>query len=510
MINKLKNYFIDNYTIGITSFIVGVTIYLPSMILHLTNGDGYWNSETFKTNYAWENALGRYGLSFIGKLFGNYSSSTISIPITIFLLIIIGGIICDLFNIKGKLNYLLVNILLMFSMSMSTTLSFHYSSIGYISSFLLAVLSVYVSYNNKNLIVSALLLTFSISIYQGYIGVSITLIVMKLIQIIINNEEIKPFLIKSLLYGIIGTILYLIIAKNGELLFGIGLIEGRGFSEMGTINISMLPELIIRAYTNWFDFYFTNSFINNSWYYKNFINLVLYLLLLFIIIYKTYINKIYENKLNLILLIILIITIPICLSIMSILSPHALSTDITGLLMVPQTVLFYIFIFVFIEDFKYIKQISILLLSAFVFIQIIYTSIFINFMETSLRQSYTMANTMMHKICDKYEYIPGMKVAIVGKADNFYFDLSNEHQRYILKGTPIKDGMFWNDYSGQQHGWINFLRNYMAIDFSIVYIDEFNSLINEKVLKEMGSFPNDNSIIKKDDIVIIKLGDIEY
>jgi hypothetical protein len=178
--------------------------------------------------------------------------------------------------------------------------------------------------------------------------------------------------------------------------------------------------------------------------------------------------------------------------------------------MVPQTVLFYIFIFVFIEDFKYIKQISILLLSAFVFIQIIYTSIFINFMETSLRQSYTMANTMMHKICDKYEYIPGMKVAIVGKADNFYFDLSNEHQRYILKGTPIKDGMFWNDYSGQQHGWINFLRNYMAIDFSIVYIDEFNSLINEKVLKEMGSFPNDNSIIKKDDIVIIKLGDIEY
>ena len=32
---------------------------------------------------------------------------------------------------------------------------------------------------------------------------------------------------------------------------------------MGTINISMLPELIIRAYTNWFDFYFTNSFINN-------------------------------------------------------------------------------------------------------------------------------------------------------------------------------------------------------------------------------------------------------
>ena len=36
---------------------------------------------------------------------------------------------------------------------------------------------------------------------------------MKLIQIIINNEEIKPFLIKSLLYGIIGTILYLIIAK---------------------------------------------------------------------------------------------------------------------------------------------------------------------------------------------------------------------------------------------------------------------------------------------------------
>ena len=148
MINKLKNYFIDNYTIGITSFIVGVTIYLPSMILHLTNGDGYWNSETFKTNYAWENALGRYVLSFIGKLFGNYSSSTISIPITIFLLIIIGGIICDLFNIKGKLNYLLVNLLLMFSMSMSTTLSIIIQVLDIF--FLLAVLSVYVSYNNKN------------------------------------------------------------------------------------------------------------------------------------------------------------------------------------------------------------------------------------------------------------------------------------------------------------------------------------------------------------------------
>ena len=510
MINKLKNYFIDNYTICITSFIVGITIYLPSMILHLTNGDGYWNSETFKTNYFWENALGRYGLSFIGRLFGSYSSSTISIPVNIFLLIIVGGIICSLFDIKEKINYLLVNLLLMFSMSMSTTLSYHYSSIGYISSFLLAVISVYVAYYNKNIFISILLLTFSISIYQGYIGVAITLIVMKLIQLIIKNEDVKPFLIKSLLYGIIGTILYLIIAKNGEFIFGVALHDSRGFSSMGEINISILPELFTRAYTNWFDFYFTNNFITNSWYYKNFINLILYVILLFIIIYKTYINKIYENKLNSILLIILIVTFPISLSIMSILSPHALSTDVTGLLMVPQTVLFYIFILVFIDHFKYIKQISLSLLSAFIFIQILYTSIFINFMEISLRQSYTMANTMMYKISEKYEYIPGMKVAIVGKSDNFYMDLASEHQRYILKGTPIEYGMFWTDYFGQQSSWLNFLRNYMGIDFSLVDIKDFNNLISEKELKEMGSFPNKNSIVKIHDTVIIKLGEVKY
>ena len=510
MINKLKNYFIDNYTICITSFIVGITIYLPSMILHLTNGDGYWNSETFKTNYFWENALGRYGLSFIGRLFGSYSSSTISIPVNIFLLIIVGGIICSLFDIKEKINYLLVNLLLMFSMSMSTTLSYHYSSIGYISSFLLAVISVYVAYYNKNIFISILLLTFSISIYQGYIGVAITLIVMKLIQLIIKNEDVKPFLIKSLLYGIIGTILYLIIAKNGEFIFGVALHDSRGFSSMGEINISILPELFTRAYTNWFDFYFTNNFITNSWYYKNFINLILYVILLFIIIYKTYINKIYENKLNSILLIILIVTFPISLSIMSILSPHALSTDVTGLLMVPQTVLFYIFILVFIDHFKYIKQISLSLLSAFIFIQILYTSIFINFMEISLRQSYTMANIMMYKISEKYEYIPGMKVAIVGKSDNFYMDLASEHQRYILKGTPIEYGIFWTDYFGQQSSWLNFLRNYMAIDFSLVNKHDFDNLISKKELDKMGAFPNENSIIKVHDTVIIKLGDIEY
>jgi len=118
--------------------------------------------------------------------------------------------------------------------------------------------------------------------------------------------------------------------------------------------------------------------------------------------------------------------------------------------------------------------------------------------------------TFGNKISEKYEYIPGMKVAIVGKSDNFYMDLASEHQRYILKGTPIEYGMFWTDYFGQQSSWLNFLRNYMGIDFSLVDIKDFNNLISEKELKEMGSFPNKNSIVKIHDTVIIKLGEVKY
>ena len=73
MINELKIYFKDKYMSCITAFVVGITIYLPSMVLRLSNPDGYWNSETFKINYNWENALGRFGLRYVGRLDGRAS-----------------------------------------------------------------------------------------------------------------------------------------------------------------------------------------------------------------------------------------------------------------------------------------------------------------------------------------------------------------------------------------------------------------------------------------------------
>lgn len=515
MINELKIYFKDKYMSCITAFVVGITIYLPSMVLRLSNPDGYWNSETFKINYNWENALGRFGLRYVGRLLGSFSSSFLSIPINIFLLVIIGGLISSLLNINKKSKYLLITLLLMFSMSMSTTLSYHYSSVGYILSFLFSVIPVYIIFKTDNYlytIISAILLTISISLYQAYIAVTIFLIIIKLIQLLLidlENNEIIKYIAKSLIFGILGTSLYLLIAKNSQILFGVALDSGRGFSTMGNIGISQLPILISRAYTNWFDYYFTNNFITNSWYFKNIINIILYVSGFLAIIYIIYKNNIYKDKFKIILLTLIILTLPIALAIMSILSPEALSTDVTGLLMVPQTILFYVLIIVIFEEikFKYIKPLMISLISLFLFIQIIYTTIFQSYMETSMRQSYTIANTMFTKISEEYGYTPGMKVAIINKPSNFYLDLANEHQRYILKGTPIVDGMFWSDHFGQQSSWINFLKNYMGIDFSYVLEDEFNNLISKSEFNQMGSFPNENSMVKKQDAIIIKLGD---
>ena len=504
-----KNYFKERIAYLFSVFLLGIVVYLPMITHNLTNADGIWNSEHFKASYVWENALGRFGLRFVGKLIGNYTNASFSVPISILLIILSVSLICFLFEIKNKVSFVLVLLISLFSLSFVSTISYHYCSIAYFSAFLLSVICILlIKYDSKvNILLSIISLIILLSLYQAYIGVSVVLGLFYVLKMILKQEkDVMKFVYKGLAFGVVGVGLYLIISKNSNLLFNVSIDSGRGFADMGKISLSSLPSLIKNAYDNSFNFYFNDVFVSNSWYFRGFINIVVVLLNLILSAFIFVKKEIYKDYKLSVLFVLIILVLPISLSLMVVVAPLAFDTSTTGILMVPQMFLTYVFLFVLIDTYDFNKVINIfskVVLGVIVFTQILYASIFQNYLMNCFNETYTMANMILNKI----DYTPDMKIVIQGKPESFYTSESLEHHRYILKGTPVSYGIFWHDYNGQENGWVKFYENYMSIKFSVVYMDEFEALSKEVNYDKMPSFPSEGSIVKVKDVVIVKLGE---
>lgn len=205
---------------------------------------------------------GRWGLGALDSIFPNYSMPWIYGVITIVLMAVSVCIILHIFHIRSKLlQALLAGSILVFP-SLIGTFGYMFTSSSYAVSFLLAVLAVWlICKPNKFWAIPALAcMVLSLSIYQSYIAIAASLLVLVLIQQLLREDKPLPVLLRGIYFVaflIISLALYYI--GTQVVLFITGT-EFNSYADSSiSFSLSSIPSGIALAYSS-FGKFFTEGY----------------------------------------------------------------------------------------------------------------------------------------------------------------------------------------------------------------------------------------------------------
>ena len=206
---------------------------------------------------------GRWGLGALDLIFPNVSMPWIYGIITMLCIAVAICLIIDIFSIRSKPLQVLLSASIMVFPSLIGVFGYMFTSSCYGVSFLLAVLSIWVLCRPWKLAVLPALacLIGSVSIYQAYISVAASLLVLVLIQKLLVGEDPLLILKKG-----IGYVLFLIVGLGGYYLLTrlIMITKHIPFNEYAadsiSFSISYLPKGIRLAYSSFFQFFYMPYF----------------------------------------------------------------------------------------------------------------------------------------------------------------------------------------------------------------------------------------------------------
>lgn len=202
--------------------------------------------------------LGRWGLNILEFIFPNVSMPWIYGIITIFLMSIAACMIVNIFQIRNKLLQILLPGCIIVFPALIGTFSYMFTVSSYAVAFLLAVLAVQLIQNpTKVTILPALVcMVFSLGIYQAYISVASSLLVLICIQHLLRGTDVSRVLRKGITYLIfLGASLcsYYAVTKISMFIFQ------NSFSSYASnsiaFNLADVPSNILLAYKSFFRFF---------------------------------------------------------------------------------------------------------------------------------------------------------------------------------------------------------------------------------------------------------------
>ena len=417
----MKKLIKNNYHIIILSIISLLIIHFILLTKNITTADVLIN-DFYYNGYSWEISLGRFGLYFIGLINNFIVIKEINIFISMILISLIIVFIIDIFKINKLYKKILISLLIVSSPIISSYLVFYYCSVGYLLSVLLSIIGSYLLINNKNKLLSILCFVISLSMYQASISIGISIIVLYSIKEVINKRIKIKDIIYKLFIIFISMIIYFIIMKLSLVIFNIDQASYSGANKIGFSSILDIFNNIKRTYISFYDYFFTNKILKNTYIYNNIINIFLF--------------------------IILIIT----------------PTDNYQLLMSSSYLLFIPFIISFDYD-KYLKYIMIIISILLIRNYIIQDYSTYKSLENTFNKTYNLLSS--NNDLDK-------DIMVIGDIK----DISNINKYNY--GFISDYSLFWDDYSNRRNGVIKFYKYYLGRDINYVSEDKYKELINKE------------------------------
>lgn len=201
--------------------------------------------------------LGRWGLQLLGEFAQRWGGNT-NLPLVnglIYLVLVAlsAAILVKVFSIRDRKHAILIGMVFAVFPASVSTMIHRYCAVYYGISMLLAVSAVWVIHRHKiwGSVLSVLMITMSLGIYQAYIPVTIAAFILLLIQQALRGEEkILPIIKRGLHYAavlIVGLVLYFLIQQLAMNITGISMDDYQGISDMGKTGLAGLLSSAIDA-----------------------------------------------------------------------------------------------------------------------------------------------------------------------------------------------------------------------------------------------------------------------
>lgn len=501
IIGKLKKNILPQWKM---CFLSAIIFGLIAHLYKITNWLPNWDSLVFRYDAQNMVSMGRWFLPVASSISSFYDLPWLTGLLAILFHAVGAVCICKIFNVEKNITAVLIGAVVVSFPTVTSVMLYNYVADSYALSFLLASTAALFMTNKKpNYIIAAVLIALSVGIYQAYITVTIMLLLCFLIiETLRKDTKIKTILLKSakfLLTGIIGMVIYYLVLLIILKVTKTELLEYQGFNNAATLS----------GFDIWGSFYtIKESFIGYFFDYSKGFNLFCIINIIVVIFtFVFYLIDIVKNKLEIskiFLLFVFVILLPVGASVLSFINS---GVDYHNLMKMGFLV-FYLFLILQYENINLsiIKSWTVIIVTAvLIFNQIIIANVSYHKINIAYEKSY---GTLI-RIADRIEQTKGANecdsILVLGALQNSEDysanlppDITGTTDGYILRADDEIVGQSvlcsaLNDYCGKNYRFVS---------------GEEKTAVLEKVDKNnLGNWPENNSIMIIDDVIVLKLGD---
>lgn len=495
------------------TIIISFIIHFPIMANDINNPDDILFGD-FHGFSKWELSLGRWALSIVSLIRGSVVSPVLSTINAIVLMGIVAIVLIELLDIKKVIHIVLVSAILASMPTFAVTLSYNYCSDAYILAMFLSFLAVYFIYKKSSIkyfILASTCFAVSMGLYQAYIGVTVGLcVIVPILEILRNVKDTKKIFIdilKSIGMVILGISIYYVITQLSLYIFNIEVASYCGANKIGLSIFKTLPQAIQQTYMTFYEFFFKNNIIKNSYWKREYLNAIFFIILAISFLIVVVKNKICKNPIKVVMLVFGIIIMPIAIGLIEIIAQEKrINILMGGALYLP--LIMFVAILDMLDKNKGAEfflnwmgvTICVIIIATYAFsIQATYLA---------REQTYNQAYSTMIRIIDRMEtnenYKTGMKVCFIGEINNKIYP--RDSKVYDMAVGYISNwGEFWISRNGSNISIKNFIEKYLGLKIDFCTVNEFNKIIRTEEYKGMKVFPSNESIKVINDIMVVKL-----
>ena len=485
---------------------VGVLAHFYKITNHLPN----WDSLVFRYDEQNMLHLGRWFLPVVCSFSSFYDLPFLGGIIAIIFHALSGVCVCKLLNVKSKSTAALIGGVIVSFPSVTSIMMYNYVADGYaIAFFLSALAAVYMAGDRPKVVVPAILIALSTGIYQAYITVTITLVLLHLAdELIFKNASFTVVVKKAgrmLLAGVCGVILYALCLKVILGIFSIELIDYQGVNQTASLsNINLLASLYVVKET------FRKCFFDLSGGINLYvaINIAVFILAGMYYLKSIIANKIYKKPANLFMIALVGILMIMGAGALAFVNP---SVDYHNLMLMGYSVFYLLFIIIYergtekSEKHTAVKCWLVLLVTA---VLVLNQVVIANVSYHKAQMAYEKSYGVLIRIADRIEQLDGAedadKILVIGALSG--------SEAYSVNLTPdmtgITDGYIIrkDDEIVGQSVFTSALNDYCGKDYIFISGTEKAEMLKKEEIKAMNVWPKQGSIAVVDDILVVKLG----
>lgn len=495
------------------SVCVGFSMHFYIYAEQLTNPDGRWmaGGYTYRSTY-WETALGRWGIFLVDCTRGYLTSPIITCVISIAGMAISGLILLRILEIRGKINSVIVMIMMMVMPCFSYTLSYWYCADAYTYAMMFSLMAVWsAKKTGKGIVIGAICMACALGLYQAYLGVTVGLCIIGLIVHGLENGGKTDTWCREcanyMFMGVLGLIIYWILLRISLLIWNTQLSAYSGANEIGIWNtLQYLPDRFVHTYHVLFQWMFGDEIIYNAYWKRPF----LYFMLLIVFATAFVINLStnrggVKKKALLVGIFFLVALFPAGISIIEIAAPKrniSILQSAGMCLLIP----FVLKMTEIMEGKEILRTTASILSILIVWSYCLSDNAAYLAVQTTQNQTETVLRNIYARVEDTDDYQIGDKVMFAGYVNRINYPRDAKIYK-MADGLWSEMNSFWGTYSGATGDWRNLYFDLLGMRLNICTKEEYMAVINSDEFRDMPLYPHKGSIQKINGIVCVKLMD---